>query len=118
MQYHDGSTVTLGDIVNVPVPNGTARARVVMLGESYEHLDIDPDFLSWVKRDRVLQPSAIVVEWIDHNPYAHNDPKYAPVGNYMFSPLDEWVKREAEHHVRPDRGLAFARRGGQRGALA
>ena len=67
MQYHDGSTVTLGDIVNVPVPTGTARARVVMLGESYEHLDIDPNFL----------------------------PKYAPVGNYMFSPLDEWVTRDA-----------------------
>lgn len=96
MQYHDGSTVTLGDIVNVPVPTGTARARVVMLGESYEHLDIDPNFLAWVKRDRVLQPSAIVVEWIEGNPYAHNDPKYAPVGSsYMFSLLDEWVTRDA-----------------------
>ena len=95
MQYHDGSTVTLGDIVNVPVPTGTAKARVVMLGESYEHLDIDPTFLAWVKRDRVLEQSAIVVEWIEGNPYAHDDPKYAPVGNYMFSPLDESVTRDA-----------------------
>ncbi len=64
-----------------------------MLGESYEHLDIDSDFLTWVKRDRVLQPTSIVIEWLGENPFAHNDPQYAPVGNYMFSPLDEWVKR-------------------------
>lgn len=95
MQYHDGSAVTLGDVVRVPVPAGTARARVVMLGETYEHLDIDPSFLAWVKRDRALRPSAIVVEWIEDNPYAHNDPNYAPVGKYMFSPLDEWVIRDA-----------------------
>jgi hypothetical protein len=30
-----------------------------------------------------------------HNPFKHNDPKYAPVGNYMFSALDEWVERSA-----------------------
>ena len=95
MQYHDGSTVALGDVVNVPVPAGSARARVVMLGETYEHLDIDAAFLAWVKRDRVLKPSSIVVEWLDSNPFAHNDPAYAPVGNYMFSPLDEYVVRAA-----------------------
>jgi hypothetical protein len=36
-----------------------------------------------------------VVEWIGANPLAHDDPRYAPVGNYMFSPLDEWVTRDA-----------------------
>ena len=95
MKYHDGSNVRLGDVVRVPVPSGSAKARVVMLGATYEHLDIDEQFLSWVKRDKVLKPDAIVVEWIDANPLAHNDPKYAPVGNYMFSPLDEWVERDA-----------------------
>lgn len=95
MQYHDGSTVMLGDLVNVPVPGGTAKARVVMLGETYAHLDIDPGFLAWVKKDKVLKNDSIVIEWIDENPFAHQDPKYAPVGNYMFSPVDEWVTRDA-----------------------
>ncbi|MGZ3519266.1 MAG: hypothetical protein ACXVAM_19210 [Vulcanimicrobiaceae bacterium] len=94
MQYHDGSTVILGDIVNVPVPAGTAKARVVMLGETYEHLDIEPNFVAWVKRDKLLQPSSIVVEWVDSNPLAHDDPRYAPAGNYMFSPRDQWVTRD------------------------
>ena len=95
MQYHDGATVTLGDVVNVPVPSGTAKARVVMLGATYEHLEIDADFLAWVKRENLLESSSIVLEWVDGNPFAHDDPRYAPVGNYMFSPVDEWVKRDA-----------------------
>jgi hypothetical protein len=65
-----------------------------MLGDTYEHLDIDPQFLSWVKRDRVLEAAEVVLEWIERNPFAHDDPKYAPVGNYMFSPLDSAVTRD------------------------
>ena len=95
MNYHDGSPVRLGDIVRVPIPSGSGKARVVMLGETYEHLDIDPGFVSWVKSDKVLRPDSIVVEWLGANPLAHNDPKYAPVGNFMFSALDEWVERDA-----------------------
>ena len=91
MKYHDGTSVTLGDIVSVPVPEGSAKARVVMLGDTYEHLDIDLKFVKWVKADRVLEPSSVVIEWIEENPFEHNDPQYAPVGNYMFSALDEWV---------------------------
>jgi hypothetical protein len=79
----------LGDVVHVALPGGGAKARVVMLGDSYEHLDIDPQFLEWVKRDKVLEPSHVVVEWLDANPFAHNDPRYAPVGNYIFLPVDE-----------------------------
>jgi hypothetical protein len=93
MQYHDGTTAKLGDVVDVPLPAGTARARIVMLGDSYEHLEIDRDFLSWVTSDRKLAPTEIVVEWIDVNPFAHNDPHYAPVGNYAFLSLDEDVTR-------------------------
>jgi hypothetical protein len=95
MKYRDGADVRLGDVVNVPVPGGTAKARVVMLGETYEHLDIEPGFITWVKKDKVLKPTSIVVEWLGANPLAHDDPRYAPVGNYMFSPLDEWVTRDA-----------------------
>ncbi len=93
MRYHDGSDVTLGDIVSVPVPEGTAKGRVVMLGDTYEHLDIDQKFLKWVKAENVLKPASIVIEWIEDNPFAHNNPNYAPVGNYMFTALDEWVDR-------------------------
>jgi hypothetical protein len=93
MHYHDGSIATLGDLVIVPVPSGTAKGRIVMLGESYAHLDIDPEFLAWVIRDKLLDASSIVIEWMTDNPFAHNDPRYAPVGRYMFSPLDKWVER-------------------------
>jgi hypothetical protein len=92
MKYHDGSTISLGDVVSVPVPAGRAKARVVMLGDTYEHLDIDPQFLDWVKRDRVLEGDAVVLEWLGSNPLAHNDPRYAPVGDYMFSPVDRWLQ--------------------------
>lgn len=93
MKYHDGSAVQLGDVVTVPVPSGIAKARVVMLGETYEHLDIDSRFVEWVKREKVLEPASVVVEWLGDNPFAHSDPRYAPVGNYMFSPLDEHLTR-------------------------
>jgi len=66
-----------------------------MLGDTYEHLDIDQQFLKWVKAERVLEPSSVVIEWIEDNPLEHNDPQYAPVGNYMFTPIDEWVVRNA-----------------------
>lgn len=95
MKYLDGSTVVLGDLVAVPVPAGNAKARVVMLGETYEHLDIDPAFLAWVKKDNVLERTSIVIEWIGGNPFEHDDPQCAPVGNYMFTPVDKWVTRDA-----------------------
>ena len=53
---HDGSEVMLGHLVAVPVPSGTETGRVVMLGDTYTHLDVDPDFLKWVVKDRVLKP--------------------------------------------------------------
>ena len=65
-----------------------------MLGETYEHLEIDTKFVEWVKREKVLDPGSVVVEWLAENPFAHSDPRYAPVGNYMFSPLDEHLVRE------------------------
>ena len=36
MKYVDGSPVCLGDVVSVPIPKGSAKARVVMLGETYD----------------------------------------------------------------------------------
>jgi hypothetical protein len=96
MNYYDGSPARLGDIVRVPIsPTETARARIVMIGDTYEHLDIDPEFVAWVKSDKVLRPDSIVVEWLDANPLAHNDPRYAPVGNFHFTPLDDCVERDS-----------------------
>ena len=95
MRYYDGSPVALADVVNVPIPGGFAKGRVVMLGETYEHLDIDAGFLEWVERDRMLEVTSVVVEWLGANPFAHNDPHYAPVGNYMFAALDEDLTRDA-----------------------
>jgi hypothetical protein len=94
VQYHDGTPAKLGDQVRAPIPGGTAPARIVMLGDTYEHLEIDAQFLSWVERDRVLEPAHVVLEWLQENPLAHEDPKYAPVGNYIFSPLDSAVTRD------------------------
>jgi hypothetical protein len=95
VHYLDGSPAKLGDTVRVGMPVGGGRARIVMLGDTYEHLDIDPQFLTWVKRDRVLEPNHVVIEWLDKNPLAHNDPRYAPVGNYMFTPLDHAITPDA-----------------------
>ena len=95
MKYHDGLTIMLGDIVSVPMPEGKEKARVVMLGDTYEHLDIDKQFLSWVNKEKVLERTSIVVEWLGSNPLAHDDPQYAPVGNYMFTSVDECVKKVA-----------------------
>jgi hypothetical protein len=95
MRYRDGSEVALGDVVSIPLPDGSAKARVVMLGDTYEHLAIEPSFLEWVKRDRLLNMSSIVVEWVGANPFAHDDPRYAPVGNYMFTSVDQCVARDA-----------------------
>jgi hypothetical protein len=65
-----------------------------MLGDSYEHSDIDEQFLAWVEGDRVLAKSSVVLEWLGANPFAHDDPRYAPVGNYMFYPADEHLERD------------------------
>jgi hypothetical protein len=48
---------------------------------------------AWVMRDNVLDPSSTVIEWVGEIPFVHNDLRYARVGRYMFSQLDEWVER-------------------------
>ena|SRR5205809_952700 len=95
MKYRDGTDVRLGDLVSVPVPTGTASARVVMLGDSREHLPIDEQFLAWARSPIQLRTTAIVIEWTGSNPLAHHDPNLAPVGNYMFTDVDEFVEFES-----------------------
>ena len=92
MHYSDGAPVQLGDTVSIPVPTGEALARVVMLGDTREHEGLGAEFLDWVRSANVLAPGSVVVEWLDSNPFAHADPNLAPVGNYMFTAVDDWVQ--------------------------
>ena len=95
MKYLDGLDIQLGDIVSVPTPLGDNKARVVMLGDSLEHAGADDDFVAWVLRDNVLAATTIVVQWLSINPFAHSDPAVAPVGDYMFTTVDEHVRLES-----------------------
>ena len=78
--------------MSLPVPAGEALARIVMLGDTLEHQGLSTDFLDWVKSANVLAPGSVIVEWLDGNPFAHTDPNLAPVGNYMFTAVDEWLQ--------------------------
>ena len=92
MKYRDDQEIMLGDIVELSMLNGKEIAKVVMLGESYLHLELEASFESWVKRDRILDQDSIVVEWVNENPLAHNNPAFAPVGNYIFTGISEDLK--------------------------
>ena len=99
MVYLDGTEIRLNDVVSVSVPEGYAFARVVMLGETYEHSAIGARFVEWVKQDRILESTSIVIEWLNENPFAHNDPKYAPVGNYMFTGVESGLHFVSREHA-------------------
>ena len=93
MKYADGTDVTLGDVVQIPMQDGVATARVVMLGDTLAHVGVDAKFRNWVLRENLLADDALVVEWVGQNPLAHQDPRYAPVGDYMFTRLDDCVRQ-------------------------
>jgi hypothetical protein len=95
MMYSDGTTVRLGDIVTIRLADCNAKARVVMLGDTRERLQLEVYFIDWVESEKLVKPEQVVVEWIGRNPFAHNDPQYAPVGNYMFTGLDGCITRDA-----------------------
>jgi hypothetical protein len=95
LTYDDGSQVQLGDLVTVTLPDGRFPARVVMLGNAATHLNVDARFLEWVRSAEILKPHQVVVEWLGTNPFAHNNSTYAPVGNYMFTSIDEDITLDA-----------------------
>jgi hypothetical protein len=95
MKYYDGSPVSLGDVVTIMLAEGGMKARVVMLGDTREHLGVDEGFIEWVEGEKLLDSSHVVVEWIDRNPFAHSDPQYSAVGNYLFTDLDSSVVRDS-----------------------
>jgi hypothetical protein len=61
MNYHDGSPAKLGDIVSIPMSGGSARARVVMLGDTGEHLAMEAGFLEWVENEKLLDSTQAVL---------------------------------------------------------
>lgn len=84
MKYSCGSEVELGDEVAVSYgPEKQALSRVVAIGLTLASDDIDRSFYDWAKDEGILTDRSVVIEWIDENPLAHDDPQYAPVGNYM-----------------------------------
>ena len=64
MLYPSGEKIALGDIVSVEMPDGAAKARVVMLGHTREHLDMEAESLEWYSGEG-LNSTDIVVEWFE-----------------------------------------------------
>lgn len=89
MKYKKGKEIQLGDVVELEMPDGKEIARVVMLGETGGHLKMEKNYINWVIEENILSKDSIVVEWINNNPLAHNNPKYAPVGNYMSTGISD-----------------------------
>jgi len=87
MEYHDNQKISLGDIVELDMPEGTERAKVVMLGSNYEHLELSESFEKWVKKDKILETDSIVIEWIGKNPLAHDDPNSQGRQTVGLSPM-------------------------------
>jgi len=81
MNYESGEVIELGDVVRFDVgPERYITARVMMLGETREHLKLEQSFFEWVERDAVLEESAIVVERLSESGVPE-------VGSYMFTCL-------------------------------
>ncbi len=93
MKYADGSTVSLGDIVSLPLHDGSHEAKIVILGDTFEHLDLEYSFVNWVRDDEVIDDHSIGVRILGPNPLEHNDPNFAPVGDIIFTSLDEDIRK-------------------------
>lgn len=84
MKYECGTEVMLGDEIMVGYgPDHESLARVVAIGKDLAVDEIDQEFYSWAKSEAIIDKDTVVIEWLDANPLSHNDPTYAPVGNYM-----------------------------------
>jgi hypothetical protein len=93
MKYADGTTVALGDIVILALHDGNHEACVVMIGDTFEHLDLEPSFVKWAREDEVIDDSSVAVRILGTNPFGHNDSRYAPIGDVIFTPLDEDIRK-------------------------
>ena len=87
MHYEDGQIVRLGDVINIGLADGVHRARVVLLGETGTFVDIDEKTAEWAIESKHVDKNSIMPVWIDGNPLAHSDPRYAPVANTISTDL-------------------------------
>jgi hypothetical protein len=87
MQYEDGQIVKLGDIIEIGLADGVHRARVVLLGDSSTYAGINEKTAKWAIESQHVDKNSIMAVWIDENPFAHSDPKYAPVANTISTDL-------------------------------
>lgn len=84
MKYECGTEVKLGDVIMSGYgPGQEALARVVAIGLDLAIDEIDQDFYSWAKSEGIIKKDTVVIEWLETNPFEHDNPKYVPVGNYM-----------------------------------
>jgi hypothetical protein len=84
MKYECGTNVMLGDEIMVQYgPDQESLARVVAIGTDSVIDEIDQGFYSWAKSESIIDKNTVTIEWVGANPLSHNDPNYAPVGNYM-----------------------------------
>ena len=94
MKYPDGTPALLGDIVTIPLSDGPHEGRIVMLGDTMEHLNLHSELVKWIIDDKIMDHTTIAVQWIGQNSLAHNDPQYAPVGDIIFTELKEDIKKK------------------------
>lgn len=87
MKYEDCQTVMLGDIVRLDLHDGDHTGRVIMIGDTGEYDGIDAQTANWALESGHVGKQNIMLEWVELNPLAHNDPKYAPVSNTLSTSL-------------------------------
>lgn len=94
MDYNSGDIVRLGDLVEVELPDGQHQARVVMIGETGEHVSIAKDTVAWMTASGHVGKGRILIEWVTGNPLEHGDQNFAPVSNTLSLTLAGVVLRQ------------------------
>ena len=64
MQYPNGERIELGDTVSIDMPDGWQEARVVMLGGTREHLNLDQELIDWFG-GKGMESTEILVQWLE-----------------------------------------------------
>jgi hypothetical protein len=85
MKYNCGAEVMLGDEILVQHGSGQeSLARVVAIGQDLVVDDIDDSYYTWAKKEGLIDQGTVVVDWVQTNPLSHDEPNFAPVGDYMI----------------------------------
>ena len=104
MKYDDGQTVMLGDIVWVELHDGAYLGRVIMIGDTGEYENVDAQTAKWALETGHVGKQKIMLEWVEPNPLAHDDPKYAPVSNALSTSLCGNVMTRRKEQSQQDGG--------------